>query len=231
MQADGHVHRLAGGTDAVEPAGLGPVAGPGVQAAGVELAVGRAEPAPHDAGRRRRDRQRAHPALHPAADDFVRHHEDLAVAIREVQERPSQRRPGRMAALDPHQLGRRSVEGIGDPADRRLHRRVRCIRDIVITPHVPVEPAPLDPVDPVLGDPEPLLVGEEEGAVGVEAHAVGGAEPGRQDLGRPAALARSSAGSRAAGRPLSGRAAPPWRNRGYPRRRPAGPSRTRGSAR
>ena len=94
-----------------------------------------------------------------------------------------------MGALDSHQLGRRSVEGIGDPADRRLHRRVGCIRHIVITPHVAVEPAPLDPVDPVLGDPEPFLVGEEEGPVGVETHAVGSPEPRRQDLGRTTALA------------------------------------------
>jgi hypothetical protein len=29
-----------------------------------------------------------------------------------------------MIALDPHQLGRRAVEGVRDPADRRLHRGV-----------------------------------------------------------------------------------------------------------
>ena len=94
--ADRHEHRLAGGADPVEAAGLGPVSGPGEQAAGVELAVGRMKPPAHHAGRERRNRQGAHPSLHLAADDLVRHHEDLAVAVREVEQRPPQRRPGRV---------------------------------------------------------------------------------------------------------------------------------------
>ena len=123
-------------------------------------------------------------ALHLAADDLVRHHEDLAVAVREVQERApaAAPRPDWSLSTRTSSAGR-AVEGVGDPADRLLHRRVGRVGDVVITPHVAVEAAPLDPVDPVLGDPEPLLVGEEEGAVGVEADAVGGAEAGRQDLG------------------------------------------------
>ena len=69
---------------------------------------------------------------------------------------------------------------------RRLHRRVGRVGHVVIAPHVAVESARLDAVDPVLRGPEPFLVGEEERAVGVQAHAVGGAETGGEDLGRRA---------------------------------------------
>src|SRR5262249_36756839 len=122
VQPDRYEHRLAGGANAVEAAGLGPVAGPGVKGAGVEMAVGRAEPAPKAAVRHGWARQGTHPALHPPADDLVRHHEDLAVAVREIQQRPPQWLPGRMVALHPHEFGRGAVEGIRDPADRWLHR-------------------------------------------------------------------------------------------------------------
>ena len=117
VQLDRHAHRLAGGADPVEAAGLGPVAGPGEHAAGVELAVGRMEPAAHHAGRERR--QSAGRTSPPASGRrrLVRHDEDLAVAVREVEQRAPQRPPGGAGALDPDQLGRRAVEGVGDPAD------------------------------------------------------------------------------------------------------------------
>ena len=51
----------------------------------------------------------------------------------------------------------------------------------MVSPHVAVE-ATLDyPVDPVLWRPVSFLVGDEEGAIGINTDAVGSAEPGGDD--------------------------------------------------
>src|SRR5439155_8548322 len=93
MQADGNMHLLCGVANAVEAAGLLAVAGPGVHAAGVELAVPGMEAAAHHAGRQQRNRQPAHAALHLALHLLVRDNMDFAVTVGEVEQRALQRPP------------------------------------------------------------------------------------------------------------------------------------------
>src|SRR5438132_8037286 len=84
VQLERHVEWYAGSPDAEEPAGRGLAAGPGDHAAGVELAATRVELAANEARGQGLDRQRAHTALHHAADGLVRDHVQLAVAVREA---------------------------------------------------------------------------------------------------------------------------------------------------
>src|ERR1700728_4254048 len=119
----------------------------------------------------------------------MRHHEDLAVPIREAKESSAQRLPACLLTFNPYKFRRRAIHGIGDPADGWLHRAVGRVGDVMIAPHVAVEAPPFDPIDPVFWGPESLLVREEKRAVRVEADAVGGAETRRQDFGACTVLA------------------------------------------
>ena len=92
--------------NAIETTGLGLVARPGEESTGVELTVSRMEAASHHAGGKTRDRQGSLSALHLACDRLVRHHENLAVTIREAKQRAGERFPGRVLAIHPEQLGR-----------------------------------------------------------------------------------------------------------------------------
>lgn len=91
------------------------------------------------------------------------HDEDLAVAVREVQERALEGAPG--VAVYVHELGGRAVELVGDPADGGLHGGVGWVGHVVVAPHVAVESPDGHVVDAVFRDPVALLVGEEKRAV------------------------------------------------------------------
>ena len=87
-QPERHPDRLAGVTDPVQAAGLRLGRRPGVHAAGVELAVGRMEAAAHDAGRNCGIGSAAIPPCIWPSDRLVRNDEDLAVPVRQVEQRP-----------------------------------------------------------------------------------------------------------------------------------------------
>ena len=129
-----------------------------------------------------RERQRADAALHLAVDDFVRHGVEHAVAVGRVQQRPLERSPG--VAVDPdNSAGERSI-ALVIQTTRLPHGIVARVGDVVVAPEVAVEAARRgDQVDAVLRRPVAFLVGDEQGAVRVEAHAVRGAEAVGQDVG------------------------------------------------
>ncbi len=143
-------------------------------------------PAHHAGGKRGIGNAHMPPCIWPF-DLFVRHDIDLAVAVRQIQQRSVQRPP--RVAVDPQQFGGRAIEGVGDPAQRLLHRVVGRIGHVVIAEHVAVEAPFTNPVDAVLGIPVPLLVGDDERAVGIEADAVGRPKAFAQDFGMQAVRA------------------------------------------
>jgi hypothetical protein len=61
----------------------------------------------------------------------------------------------------------------------------------MIAEHVSVEPTGRDPIDPILRVPVPLLVGDDERAIGIEADTVGCAKTGRKDVGPRAVFAHA----------------------------------------
>ncbi len=81
------------------------------------------------------------------------------------------------------------------------------VGDVGVAEHVAVEAAGLDAVDAVLRRPVAFLVGDEKGAVVIDAHAVRGAETGGEDVGARAvgahaqqrAVVRHERGQRVAG--------------------------------
>src|SRR5262249_44000481 len=147
-QTDRHMNRPAAAPHPVKSAGLRLIASPRVHATDVKLAVARMESTSHDAGRKLRDRQRRQPPLHLVAHPLAQHAVYLAVPIRKVQQAPLERPPA--FALDSHDLTRRAVEAVRDPAHRRLHRPIRRIRYIVISPHITMKAPGSYPVDSVL---------------------------------------------------------------------------------
>ena len=175
-----HLRGSLAAADAMEAAGCGRVAGPGEHAAGVECTVG-TEAAAHDAGVEGGHRQFAHRALPLAADFLVRHDEHAAGAVAEVEQAAAEIAPG--VLRHPDEFRRAAVLGVGHPDHRRLHRGVGGVGDRSVAEHVAVEAAGLHAVDAVLRRPEAFLVGDEEGAVVIDAHAVRGAEAGGEDLG------------------------------------------------
>src|SRR5208337_3687610 len=107
-QAYGQEHRLPRGADPIEAAGLGLIAGPAEEAAGVELSAAGMEPASHDARRKPGDRQGALASLHLARHGLLRHDEHLSITVREAEQRAGERLPGLGSRKDSHQCESRS---------------------------------------------------------------------------------------------------------------------------
>ena len=174
--------RLARGAQAIKTALLlGLRRGPRREAGEVELAVGGMHAAAHDAGRKIGDRQAAERALRRVAgavgdDDF-----DAALAVGKIEERAVEGAP--FFAVDPHEFGGRAVDGFVHPQERRGHGGVGRVGGRAVAPHVAEKLSGRDAVDAVHRHPVTLLVGDEEGAVGVQAHAVGGAKTVGEDFG------------------------------------------------
>ena len=180
VESDGEVGWFCGFADAVEAAGLALIAAPSEHAAAVELAVFWMEAAAHDTGGKLREGEFAHSALAVVADFFVRYDVDFAVAVTEVEELPVEGSPFGILG-NPEEFGGTAIEFISDPAEGIFHSGVRGVSDGGVAVDVAEEFAgavAVDPVDAVLGVPVAFLVGDDEGAIGVEADAIGSAEAG-----------------------------------------------------
>jgi len=171
---------LVGFADAVEAAGLALIAAPSEHAAAVELSVFWMEAAAHDTGGKLREGEFAHSALAVVADFFVGHYVDFSVAVTEVEELAVEGSPFGIFG-NPEEFGGTAIEFISDPAEGIFHGGVRGVSDGGVAVDVAEEFAgavAVDPVDAVLGVPVAFLVGDDEGAIGVEADAIGSAEAG-----------------------------------------------------
>src|ERR1044071_4641805 len=104
MQTYGQPGRLARGAHAIKSAVGLAVPGPGVEAAGVEMAVAGMETATHRPGREVRNWQLHDSALEPVADLFVRHEEDAAGAVGDIEQSAFERAP--TLAGDPERFTR-----------------------------------------------------------------------------------------------------------------------------
>src|SRR6185503_4617908 len=117
----------------------------------------------HDARSESRHRQFAHRTLPFSADFLVRHDEDTASAVAEVEQRTAKRSP--RVRRNPEQLGGTAVLGICNPDHWLLHRRVRRIRHVGVAEHVAVKAARFYTIDTVFWRPMAFLVGHEKSAI------------------------------------------------------------------
>ena len=85
-----------------------------------------------------------------------------------------------LVTFNPERFGGRSVERFVNPDQGRF----KVIRGafLMITHHIAIKAAWLDPVDPILRGPVPFLITDDEGTVLIEAKAVRGAEAVRHDF-------------------------------------------------
>ena len=178
IDGDRHVNRFAGVLEPVESAGARLVAGPAEQAAGVELAVAGVEAAAHDAGREIKIGDAHYATLSTAVHFFLHDHVDVAGAIGEVKELPTEAAP--FVAVHPELLGGGAVKVVVHPDDGRGD--IRFGEALVVAHEVAVKLALLDEVDFVLRRPVALLVAHVKRAVRVDADAVGRAETAGDDL-------------------------------------------------
>ena len=176
--------------DSIQPTRGCRIARPRKHPAQVQMVIpGRVSPS-HDPGRKGRDRQLDHPSLtlpwRFSLHLFMQHQIHLAIPIREIQQTPLQLTPCR--TLDPKQLRRRSIESIGDPTQRRLHRLIGRIGHVMVPKHIAIKfwrctLLDCNPVDPILGIPKPFLVGDDEGPVRIQTNPIGRSETRRQNVG------------------------------------------------
>ena len=104
MEPQGNRQRPVGAPHPKEAAGMLPVARPGIEPAGVELAVGRVKPPPHDASGQVGNRERHHPPMHETARRLGEHEVHPPLAIRKLEQPAIERRP--LLAPHPHKLRR-----------------------------------------------------------------------------------------------------------------------------
>ena len=197
VEGDGEVGGFFGFADAVETAGFSLGGGPGEHATAVELAIGGTEAAAHDAGGELLEGEFAEAALALVADFFVRDDVDFSVAVGEVEELAVEGAPFCILG-NPEEFGGGAVELVGDPAERVFHGGVCGVGNGGVAVDVAEEfggAVAVDPVDAVLGIPVTFLVGDDEGAIGVEADAIGGAEAGGEDVGAGAVGADAEEGA------------------------------------
>src|SRR5687767_14904665 len=124
----------------------------------------------NEPGGKLRNRQGAKSGLFGVAGAVVEHQLNQAAAIGEVEQGAIERAPGR--ASEPEELGWGTIEALVDPTERRGHCGVGSVGRRTVAPHVTEETAAPDVVDAICGHPVALLVGHEEGTVGVQADAV-----------------------------------------------------------
>ncbi len=180
----GELEGMLGAADAVEAPGLGFVASPAVEAAGVEVAVAGVEACAHDAGVEL-EGEWGDSALEGGADPLGGDEEDAADAVRETEEAVVEGGPG--GGVDPGEGAGGAVDAGVDPGYREFVGRLAAVWEP--SPVVAVEGIGAEEVDAVGGEPVTFLIsgigvaarGDEEpvgGAVavgeGFGAGAVGG---------------------------------------------------------
>jgi DNA ligase (NAD+) len=173
----GEVDGLAGVADAVERAVACAVGLPAAEACEVELAVGGVEAGAHDAGFEV-EGEPEDAALDLAVDLFGEDIEEGALAVGEVEEAVFERAPA--VGGDPDLCAGGVIDGVGEPCEGR--GVVGGFGVGVGEVDGAEEVAGLDEGESALGHPGAFVVADGDLAVGAEAHAVGGAEAGGDDV-------------------------------------------------
>ena len=169
--------------DPIESAVLGFIGGPDGHTAGIKIARGGMEAAPHDA-RGEIAHGHGHGGPLRGIGLVLQDQVHAAHAVTDVDEFALQRRPG--LRRQTHEFAGGAVELIGEPDERLLHGAIARVLRRAIGPHVAVESTLANEVDAVLRRPMAFLVGDIEAAVIINAHAVRGAETIGDNLGSAA---------------------------------------------